>query len=288
MPHYQILKLISMNHFEWNWTQEGTKFYAQGWNPETPKAVVCLVHGFAEHSGRYAHVAERLGKEGFAALAYDQFGHGKTEGPRGYSPSLEATLDSVKILLDEADKRFPNLPKFLYGHSMGGNVMLNYVLRRKPAIKGAVASAPWLKLGFEPPAFKLFLAKVMNNIYPKFPEKADLDTNSVSRDKAEVKKYENDPLVHNTARAGTFFDTFNAAQWALDNAKELQIPLLLIHGTDDKLIAHKGSEEFAANASKNLLTFKSYLGFYHELHNEPAADRERVLVDVVGWLNSKL
>lgn len=276
-----------MNHFEWNWSQEGHKFYAQGWNPPQTKGVICLVHGFAEHSSRYAHVAERLGREGYAVLAFDQFGHGKTEGPRGYSPSLDASLDSIRIILDEAETRFPGVPKFLYGHSMGGNMVLNYVLRRKPGIKGAIATAPWLKLGFDPPAFKLFLARIMKNIYPKFAEKADLDTSALSRDKEEVRKYETDPLVHNTARAGTFFETYNAGKWALDHAADLAIPLIILHGTDDKLIAHSGSELFAAAAQKNLITFKSLPGFYHEIHNEPAEDREKVFVEIINWLNSK-
>jgi alpha-beta hydrolase superfamily lysophospholipase len=277
-----------MDHFEWNWTQEGTKLYAQGWKPAQVKAVVCIVHGFAEHGGRFAHVAERLGREGYAVLALDQFGHGKSEGPRGYSPSLEASLNSIKILLEEAEKRFPGVPKFLYGHSMGGNMVLNYVLRRKPKINGAVATAPWLKLGFEPPAFKLMLAKVMKNIYPKWPEKADLDTSSLSRDKEEVRKYETDPLVHNTARAGTFFETYNAGAWAIEHASELTVSLIILHGTDDKLIAHSGSEQFVANAPKNLITFKSLPGFYHEVHNEPAAEREKVFVEIINWLNSKV
>jgi alpha-beta hydrolase superfamily lysophospholipase len=277
-----------MNHFEWNWSQEGEEFYAQGWSPANVKAVVCLVHGFAEHSGRFAHVAERLGKDGYAVLAFDQFGHGRTTGPRGYSPSLDASLDSIGILLTEAEKRFPRLPKFLYGHSMGGNMVLNYILRRKPKINGAVATAPWLKLGFDPPAIKLMLAKVMKNIYPKWPEKADLDTNAISRDKEEVRKYENDPLVHNTARAGTFFDTYNAGLWAIDHAAELTIPVIILHGTDDKLISHSGSEQFAAKAPPALLTFKSLPGYYHEIHNEPAADREKVFVEIVTWLNSKI
>ena len=277
-----------MNHFEWNWNQDGYKLYAQGWNPTQTKAVVCIVHGFAEHSGRFAHVAERLGREGYAVLAIDQFGHGKSEGPRGYSPSLEASMDAIKNLLGEAEKRFPGVPKFLYGHSMGGNMVLNYLLRRKPNITGAVATAPWLKLGFDPPAFKLMLAKVMKNIYPKWPEKADLDTNVLSRDKEEVRKYETDPLVHNTARAGTFFDTYNAGQWAIDHASELTVPLIILHGTDDKLIAHRGSEAFVANAPKNLITFKSLPGYYHEIHNEPAAEREKVFVEIINWLNSKI
>jgi alpha-beta hydrolase superfamily lysophospholipase len=277
-----------MNHFEWNWTQEGTRFYAQGWNPVNTKAVICLVHGFAEHSGRYAHVAERLGREGYAVLAFDQYGHGHTEGPRGYSPSLDASLDSIKIILDEAHTRFPGVPLFLYGHSMGGNMVTNYVLRRKPKIAGIIATAPWFKLAFDPPAIKLLLARLMKGIYPKYPEKANLDTSAISRDKEEVRKYENDPLVHNTARAGTFFDTYYAGKWALDHASELSIPMLLMHGSGDRLISHTASEQFIKSAHKELITFVSYPGFYHEIHNEPAADREQVFLCMIGWLNSKV
>ena len=277
-----------MNHFEWDWTQEGTRFYAQGWNPVNTKAVICLVHGFAEHSGRYAHVAERLGREGYAVLAFDQYGHGHTEGPRGYSPSLDASMDSIKIILDEAHTRFPGVPLFLYGHSMGGNMVTNYVLRRKTKIAGVIATAPWFKLAFDPPAIKLLLARLMKGIYPKYPEKANLDTSAISRDKEEVRKYENDPLVHNTARAGTFFDTYNAGKWALDHASELSIPMLLMHGSGDRLISHAASEQFAKNAPKELITFISYPGFYHEIHNEPAVDREQVFLAMVGWLNSKV
>ena len=277
-----------MNHFEWNWTQEGTQFYAQGWNPSTTKAVICLVHGFAEHSSRYAHVAERLGREGYAVLAFDQYGHGRTEGPRGWSPSLDASLDSIKIILDEAETRFPGVPKFLYGHSMGGNMVLNYILRRKPAIRGTIVTAPWMILGFDPPAFQMFLARIMKGIYPKYAEKANIDSSVISRDKEEVRKYETDPLIHNTARAGTFFETYNAGKWAMNHSAELTLPLYIAHGTADKLISHKGSENFVADAPKDLCTFQSYEGFYHELHNEPDADREKVFQGIIAWLNAKV
>ena len=277
-----------MSHKELSWNQEGTKLFAQGWTVENPKSVLCIVHGFAEHGGRYARPAAFFNEQGISVFAIDQFGHGKTEGTRGYSPSYEATLDSVDKLIAEAKSLSGNAPVFLWGHSMGGNVVVNYLLRRKPAIRGAIASAPWLRLGFEPPKFKIMLAKFMKNIYPKFPEKANLDTSHLSRDKEEVKKYDNDPLVHNQATAGTFFETFDAGYWAIEHAEALSNDLFLFHGTEDKLISPHGSSDFAKNAPKNHLTFKLYDGFYHELHNEPEVDRTRVLNDMLQWINSKL
>lgn len=276
-----------MNHFEWRWNQEGETFFAQGWNPPQTKGVVCIVHGFNEHSTRYTHVAERLCEAGYAVLAYDEFGHGRTTGKRGHAPSYDAFLDSVKFLLDEADKRFPGVKKFLWGHSMGGGIVTNYILRRQPNITGAIATGPLFKLGFEPPAFKVLLAKMMVNIYPAFTEKAELDSSAISRDKEEVRKYNADPHNHGKITAGTFLGFFEAGKWALAHASELKIPMLLMHGTADKLTSPGGTKEFAANAPKNLVTLKLWEGFYHELHNEPEPDRTEAIAYIINWLNGK-
>lgn len=276
-----------MNHFEWRWNQEGETFFAQGWNPPQTKGVVCIVHGFNEHSTRYTHVAERLCEAGYAVLTYDEFGHGRTTGKRGHAPSYDAFLDSVKFLLDEADKRFPRVKKFLWGHSMGGGIVTNYILRRQPNITGAIATGPLFKLGFEPPAFKVLLAKMMVNIYPAFTEKAELDSSAISRDKEEVRKYNADPHNHGKITAGTFLGFFEAGKWALAHASELKIPMLLMHGTADKLTSPGGTKEFAANAPKNLVTLKLWEGFYHELHNEPEPDRTEAIAYIINWLNGK-
>lgn len=275
-----------MNHFEWNWQQEGQTVFAQGWNPPQTKGVVCVVHGFNEHSSRYAHAAERLAQAGYATLAFDHFGHGKTTGKRGHVPSYDAFLNSVKILLDEAETRFPGVKKFLWGHSMGGGIVLHYLLKRQPKVAGAIATGPLLKLGFEPPAFKVFLAKLMVNIYPAFTEKAELDSQAISRDKEEVRKYDADPFNHGKITAGTFLGMFNAGKWNIAHAAELKHPLLLMHGTADRLTSPEGTKEFAANAPTNLITLKLWEGFYHELHNEPEPDRSEVFAYIINWLNT--
>jgi len=278
-----------MSHFEWSWIQEGKKFFAQGWSPEgEPKGVVCIIHGFNEHSTRYADAASRLNAAGYAVLSYDEFGHGKTEGQRGHAPSYEAFLDSVKMVLDEAEKRYPGKRKFLWGHSMGGGIATNYVLRRNPNINGLIATGPLFKLGFEPPAFKVMLAKMMKSIYPAFTEKAELDSAGISRDKEEVKKYDADPYNHGKITAGTFFGFFEAGKWAIQHAGDLKIPVLLMHGTADRLTSFEGTKEFAARAPKELVTLKLWDGYFHELHNEPEADRVPVFAFIVSWLDSKL
>jgi len=277
-----------MNHFEWSWTQEGKKIYAQGWNPPQTKGVVCIIHGYNEHSGRYERAALSLCNAGYAVLAFDELGHGKTEGKRGHTPSYEAFLDSVKIILDEAETRFPGVRKFLWGHSMGGAIAINYLLRRHPNISGAIATDPLFRLAFAPSPVKVFLAWIMVHIYPAFTENANLDSDALSRDKEEVRKYNTDPLVHGKITAGLFFGIHKAGLWALENAKELQIPLLLMHGTADRLTSVEATKEFAKDAPQNLITLKLWDGFYHELHNEPEPYRTEVMAYMVNWLNGRL
>jgi alpha-beta hydrolase superfamily lysophospholipase len=171
---------------------------------------------------------------------------------------------------------------------MGGGEVLNYLLKRNPAITAAIATGPLLRLAFEPPAFKVFLAKMMVNIYPAFTEKAEVDSAGVSRDPEEVKKYDADPYNHGKITAGMFFGFFNAGQWALAHAAELKTPLLIMHGTADRLTSYEGTKEFAAKAPKDLVTLKLWDGYFHELHNEPAAERTAFFAYLVNWLNNKV
>jgi len=276
-----------MKHFEFKLkTFDGLSLFGQSWQPEDqPRAVVCLVHGMGEHSGRYAHVADRLTKTGYIIFAFDLRGHGRSEGQLGHTPSYEALLNDIDFLLGEAEKHFPQLPRFLYGHSLGGNLVLNYVLRRKPELKGAVTTGPWLRLAFEPPAFKVILAKVTNQIWPSFSQISGLDTKAISRDPEVVRAYENDPLGHDHISARMFIGVYQAGQWSLEHASELPIPLLLMHGGDDKLSSVKASREFADKVTEKC-TLKIWDGLYHEIHNEP--EKEEVFKFFIDWLDKKV
>ena len=173
---------------------DGLSLFTQSWQPEDrPRAAICLVHGMGEHSGRYVHVADRLTKAGYVLFTFDLRGHGKSEGPRGHTPSYEALMQDISFLLEAANKQFPQLPYFLYGHSLGGNLVLNYVLRYKPQLKGVIVTGPWLRLAFEPPVFKVTFGKVMNKIRPSFSQSSGLDTKALSHDSEVVHAYENDP-----------------------------------------------------------------------------------------------
>jgi alpha-beta hydrolase superfamily lysophospholipase len=186
-----------MQNFEFAWkTADGLELYAQGWLPEIPlEAVICLVHGLGEYCGRYFRFAAYLTRAGCAVLAFDQRGCGKSQGLRGHIPSYEVALDDISHLLDEASQRFPDSPCFLYGHSLGGNLVINYVLRRFPPLAGIIATSPWLRLAFEPPAFKVRLGRIMNSVWPSFTQANCLDIQALCRDPEVVETYKQDPCL---------------------------------------------------------------------------------------------
>ena len=276
-----------MKHTEFKFkTFDGLSLFCQNWHPKNqPKAVICLVHGLGEHSGRYTHVADRLTKAGYAICTFDLRGHGQSEGPRGHTPSYEALLQDISSLLEVANKQFPQLPSFLYGHSLGGNLVLNYVLRRQSHLKGVIATSPWLRLAFEPPRFKIILAQITNYIRPSFSQKNGLDIKTLSRDPEVVHSYENDPLVHDNISTRMFIDIYQSGQWALKHASKFSLPLLLMHGGDDKIISVKASHEFVNTKNKNC-TLKIWDGLYHEIHNEP--EKEKVFKFMVDWLDKEV
>jgi len=275
-----------MQHFEFEWqTEDGLRLYAQGWQPETePKGVVCLVHGLGEHSGRYAHLAAFLNQAGYALLAFDLRGHGKSEGQRGHTPSYEVLLNDISHFLEEAAKRYSDRPRFLYGHSLGGNLVIEYALRHRPQLAGVIATGTSFRLAFEPPAWKLTLAKIMRSLWPTLSLSNELDRQGLSRDPEVVRAYNEDPMVHDRVSTRLGMDMLEAGLWALEHAPEFPLPLLLMHGSADRLCSAQASREFAAQAGQRC-TLKIWDGFYHEIHNEP--EQGQVFEYLLKWLKSK-
>ncbi len=255
------------------------------WPKARAKAVLCLVHGMGEHVNRYDELAQYFNKKDIAVIGFDHRGHGQSDGPRGHVRDYDVLLESVDTLLDEADKRYPDVPKIVYGHSMGGNVACNHALRNKGRVNAYVLSAPWLKLAFDPPAVKLFVGKIMRKLYPRFVEKTKLDATLLSHIPERVKKYQDDPLVHDSASTSFFFSCKEAAEWALENANKLRTPMLIMHGADDKVTSVEGSKEFA-QAAKEWVTFKRWDGLYHEIHNEE--ERFEVFDFSYEWLQQSI
>ena len=277
-----------MRHFDTEWqTSDGATLYAQGWEPEQkPVAVICMIHGLGEHFGRYRHLAEFLTDHGFAYVGVDLRGHGKTPGQRGYVPSFNAFMQDISLLLDQVGIRYPSLPKFLYGHSLGGILVLNYCLRKTPDLAGVIVTSPGLRNALEEQTAKVAFANIAGTILPRISLPSGLDTSGLSRNPEIARAYLEDPLVHDRATLRMAKETLAAIPYIFENAKDFHYPLLLMHGTADRLAYARGSQEFAGLAIQAEIDLKLWEGAYHELHNE--LEKDQVFDYLLQWLQMRL
>lgn len=275
-----------MKSTEWTWkSEDGVELYAQGWEPGNPKAVVCLVHGLGEHSGRYTHMGKAFAEAGFALVAFDLRGHGKSGGKRGHFPSFDAVMNDIHHLVQQGSEKFPGLSVFLYGHSLGALLVLNYATYHKHALRGVIVSGAGLRSPILEQKGKLMLTKVLGGLLPTMPIPTGLDANAISQDSKVVRDYKADPLVHDVVTLSAAKIGVSAVDRAFAHAAEISVPLLLLHGAADKLTYPRGSREFAALVSGEA-ELKIWDGLFHEVHNEP--QRAEVFAFVIEWMNSQL
>jgi len=266
-------------------TADGLELTGWAQLPETsPKARICLVHGLREHSGRYGLLTERLIAAGYALAGFDLRGHGRSQGPRGHAPGIAALMDDISRFLAKCAAELPGAPVLLYGHSMGGTLVLNYVLRELPQLAGTIATAPFLEPGFKPPAWKLLLGKAMDRLRPTLSLPSGIDPNCLSHDAEVVRAYRQDPLVHDRLSARLGMTLLQAGAWALEHASEFSIPLLLMQGSADPIVSAEACREFAAGVGARC-DFKLWDGFYHEIHNE--SGKEAVYDYLLKWLSAR-
>ncbi len=272
-----------MKHKTFSWTSGDKKtIFAQCWMPdqETKKSIL-FVHGLGEHSGRYDKWAKRFTENGYNFLALDLRGHGKSAGKRGHARSLSVLLDDIDLMFAHAEEIFPGHRLILYGHSMGGSLVLNHVIRRNHPLSALIVTSPWLRLTREPPWGTVVLASLMNKIYPSFTVKSTIKPDQLSHDPEFSSRYTTDPLVHNKISVRLFFELHEAGKFALRNVYKINYPFLLMHGTADTITSPRASENYVMNTSKKT-RLKLWEGQYHELHNELVADE--VFRYIIDWL----
>ncbi|TDD50141.1 alpha/beta hydrolase [Saccharopolyspora elongata] len=258
--------------------------YWQGWTVERPVGVVVLVHGVHEHSGRYRHVAERLNAAGYTAYALDHPGHGRSPGKRGNIGSMAAAVAGVDLLARLAVERHDDAPLFVYGHSLGGLISLQYLTGTPlDRIAGAVISAPALNTG-SVSAVERAAAPLLSKLLPDLGVRS-LDASTISRDPEVVRAYLTDPLCHDgKMRARTATEIMLAVEAMPQRLKSLTMPLFVLHGGADRLMPPAASELVRAHAGSPDLTLRIHEGLYHEPHNEP--EQDRVLDEIVDWLDA--
>lgn len=270
-------------------TRDGLRLATYSWTAaaEAPiKAVIVLTHGHGEYASKYGHVAQAFTAGGYAVLAYDLRGHGRSGGPRGHAPRYEALLSDLHAVHDEAGHQFPGRPVFLYGHSLGGQITLNYALERRPAAAGVVVSAPWLKLVYRPPAWKMTLAQVLANVVPGFTQETGLDTAiPMTHDVALLAAYPDQHLSHAKMSARLGMDALHQGEALLARAGQFSLPLLVLHGGADGVFKPETSQAFVDQAASADKACQVFPGLYHEIHNE--VEREHVFRDVLAWLDQR-
>lgn len=264
-------------------------FYMQGWEPEgKPKAIVCLIHGLGEHTGRYAHVGNTFNDAGYALFSFDLRGHGQTGGARGHTPSLDVVMQDIHQFIGFQKQNFPNTPIFLYGHSLGGLFAFVYAIRFVDELKGAIVTGMALRSPLLEQKAKVAIAKVLGSLLPSMIIPTGLDPATISRDPEVVHRYINDPLVHGKTSLGLGKATVEAVDLCFERAGEFNLPLLIMHGKKDTLVYPSGSEDLARLAGKTNkdVTLKLWEGLYHEIHNEP--EKEDVFKVMIEWLDKHL
>ncbi len=273
-----------MRHTEGTLTSaDGLGLFHQSWLPDGDgRALVLLVHGLGEHSGRYAHVARTLVDTGYAVHALDHRGHGRSEGKRAFVKSYDEFMDDLMLFRRHVESQHPGLPLIVLGHSMGGNLAVGHVLDHQAGVSGLALSGAALQVGddLSPTQIKIFraIAKVAPGFRPQ-----GLSADAISRDPSVVSAYRNDPLVFTgKISAGLGAALIGAMERFPARYSELTLPVLVMHGTDDQLADIAGSRALVAGATNADVTSHYYDGLYHEIFNEP--EQDRVLADLVAWI----
>jgi len=277
-----------MKHIEGNF--EGVRnanIYYQAWLPDGKlKAVLLVVHGLGEHSGRYMNVVDRFVPIGYAVYGFDHIGHGKSDGEREIIERFDDFTDTLQIFSRIVAEWQPGIPIFILGHSLGGEIVTYYLLDHQEEFKGAIISAPAVKLGEGISPLTISVGKVLSKIAPGMGLIA-LDTSVLSRDPEVVEAYVNDPLVfHAKTPARMAAEMLSAMMRITAEANRITTPMILVQGAEDLIVHPSGAQMLYDKASSADKTIKIYDGMYHEVFNEP--DRERVLKDVENWLERQL
>jgi acylglycerol lipase len=273
-----------MEHIEGNFKGvRNTGIYHQAWLPEGDvKAVLLIVHGLGEHCGRYMNVVNHFVPLGYAVYGLDHIGHGRSEGLREVVERFADYTDTLAVYHEMVKGRQTGKPIFLLGHSMGGSIVSDYLLDHQTDVRGAVISAPLVKVSDNISKATIVMGKILSALAPKMGLLA-LDTNGVSRDPDVVKAYVDDPLVfQGKTPARLAAELLKAMLRVTAEADKITLPFIVLQGSEDKLVDPGGAQILYDKAGSKDKTIKIYEGLYHEVFNEP--ERASVLKDVETWL----
>jgi alpha-beta hydrolase superfamily lysophospholipase len=260
----------------------GLRLFRRAWLPASPEGVLLVVHGYAEHSGRYDHLGSWFAARGFAVHAYDHRGHGRSEGPRGHVGRFDEFLDDLERVLLQVQREHPGLPVVLVGHSMGGLIVAALVSERHPPIRAAVTSGAALALSQEFSRARVLAARALRAVLPRLPIPGGIDPDGLSRDPEVVRRYVEDPLVHRRMTSSFLSELIAALERTSSQAARVNVPMLLLHGEDDPLCPLEGSRAFHAGLEAAPSALRTYPKLRHEIFNEP--EQGQLFQEVLDWI----
>lgn len=258
----------------------------------SPMALLVLIHGVAEHSGRYEYLISFFNKNNIAIVTMDLRGHGQSAGQHAFIPTAEAIFQDIDVLLNEARKIYPFCPAVLYGHSMGGTLVLSYTLDRftdrkdKCPYQCVVVTGPWIRLArpFQPPRPVNALIRTVCRMHPTLNVPLRFDPHKITRDEEIIDSYDKDDNIRRSATLSLARNIGGIAA-RLDRAKCIfPVPVLVEHGEADAITSHKASSKLVQRGQN--IEFKSWPECYHELHSEP--EREEIFDYTLKWIHEKI
>lgn len=265
-------------------SKDGTRLYWQSMAPDAdPKAVIGIVHGYGDHSGRYEATTEAFVTRGFSVIAFDYRGHGKADGKRADVLKWEHYLDDMETFWSRVVEAAKGAPAFVVAHSHGALIATHWAARRPQHVTGLVFVSPFYALAFEPPALKLFAAKLIRGLAPGLQLGNELKPDQLSRDEKWQQATAADPLYLHVTTPRWFFEHQAAQRQLAGLGKDLQLPLLMAAGSDDPIASVPAARAFFETVAARDKTWKEYAGYRHEVLNE--IGKEQVWADISQWIS---
>lgn len=266
--------------------KDGLSLYYQAWLPSSrPRSILINLHGLGDHSSLYPSLSDYFPSRGTAVYAFDMRGNGRSPGQRAYLEKWEDFRGDLHAFLARVRGWEPGVPVFLLGHSLGGLVVLDYAMHYPEGLTGVIAAAPPLgKLGVPP--VLMALGRVMSRIWPRFSLEVGMDLSGLARDPAVIEAVLADPLFHRRGTARLSTEVTTAISRVHARARDLTVPLLVLHGSADRMVPPNGSREFCRKAPDHICELREYSGAYHGLFAD--LDQMEVLTDVERWMTARL
>lgn len=276
------------HHEEFFSARDNLRLYRRATTPEGAKAAVAIVHGFGEHSGRYAPVARSLVEAGFSVHGFDYRGHGQADGRRGHVDQFSEYLDDLDLFLDRVRGDVGDRPLFLFGHSLGGLIVASWILRRgeEPPIAGAILASPYLGLAMRPSPIKIAAARLVGRLVPWLPFDSGIRSEMLTADPEQQRRVDRDPLFNRTVTPRWFEESRRAQREVLAGAGRIRLPILLQVATHDRVASPEVARGFfvlLGSRDRELRTYPAR----HEIFNEVPEIRRQALADLIAWLQAR-